>query len=278
MTILVTGHLGFVGSSLFAAMALLNEYPVGIDEEYFFKENWNEELIKILEEISPSVVFHVGACSDTLETDVNYMMKRNYESTKTIADYCDKNNIPLIYSSSAANYGSDGAYPSNLYGWSKYAAEDYVISKNGVALRYFNVYGPGEHKKGRMSSLAYQAFMKHTKGESVALFPQRPRRDFVYIEDIISANIYAWNNYKKVKGSYYEVGSGTPRTFEDMLDNLKIPFTYTEHTQIPKGYQFYTCSKEEKWLPGWAPQFTLETGLSSYRTFLKTMKETRQLC
>lgn len=269
MAVLVTGHRGFIGSNLFSALTLLDECPIGIDEEYFFKDNWKEELIQVLEEISPSAIFHVGACSDTLETNVNYMMERNYESTKIIVDYCNTNHIPLIYSSSAANYGSHGHHPSNLYGWSKYVAEDYAINNAAVALRYFNVYGPGENRKGRMSSLAYQAFMKHARGEPVKLFPQEPRRDFVYIDDIVAANIYAWNNYKKVKGQYYEVGSGTARTFEDMLNNLQIPFAHTDPAQIPKGYQFYTCSKTDKWLPGWKPKHSLEDGIRSYNSFLK---------
>ena len=65
---------------------------------------------------------------------------------------------PIIYSSSAANYGINNRYPSNLYGWSKYAAECYVVANGGIALRYFNVYGPGEEFKGNMASVAYQAY------------------------------------------------------------------------------------------------------------------------
>ena len=64
--------------------------------------------------------------------------------------------MPIIYSSSAANYGSDGKLPSNLYAWSKYTAECYVNSNGGISLRYFNVYGPKEQHKGKMSSVIYQ--------------------------------------------------------------------------------------------------------------------------
>ena len=214
-------------------------------------------------------VFHVGACSDTLETNVDYMMTRNYESTKIIMDWCIKNNKPMIYSSSAANYGTNNLYPSNLYGWSKYVGEGYVISNGGIALRYFNVYGPGEEDKGKMASVAYQMFIKNVKGEKIVLFPKKPQRDFVYIKDIVSANIHALENYEELGGKYYEVGSGTARTFEDVLNNMGIEYDYTSEDVIPNGYQFYTCSDKNKWMSGWESTWSLESGIKDYCEYLK---------
>ena len=138
----------------------------GIDDEYL-EDNWRLFLLDFLHNGNFDAVFHVGACSDTMEQDVNYMMIRNYETTKIIADYCLKNNVRLIYSSSAANYGTNNLNPSNLYGWSKYVSEQYVLKSNGIALRYFNVYGPGEENKGKMSSLSYQSFLKHKNNEEI---------------------------------------------------------------------------------------------------------------
>ena len=107
------------------------------------------------------------------------MMLLNYEVTKYITDLCYEHMIPLVYSSSAANYGTNEQYPSNLYGWSKYAGEGYVVSRGGVALRYFNVYGPGEEDKGRMASVAYQMYKRYQNGDEIKLFPKKPLRDFV---------------------------------------------------------------------------------------------------
>ncbi len=157
---MVTGSSGFVGRRLIQQLIELNSTVSSVDDEYFLSADWRSELLKILNSENPDVIFHVGACSNTLESDVQYMMTRNYESTKVIMDWCVRNNRKLIYSSSAANYGESGQYPSNLYGWSKYAAEDYVVKSGGLALRYFNVYGPGEQDKGRMASFLFQAFIK----------------------------------------------------------------------------------------------------------------------
>ena len=263
--VIVTGVRGFIGLNLMNELNSLGYLTHGFDDSYFLLENWEDELLKTLNTLNYDAVFHVGACSDTLEQDVNYMITRNYESTKIIANLCKENNKPLIYSSSAANYGTNDKYPSNLYGWSKYVAEDYVISTGGIGLRYFNVYGPGEQNKGKMASVAYQMSQKHKNGEEIKLFPLKPRRDFVYIKDVISANIYAFENYENLKGKYYEVGSGTAEPFEKIMEVLEIPFTYHEESIIPKGYQFFTCSNQKKWMSGWESVWSLEQGLNEYK-------------
>jgi ADP-L-glycero-D-manno-heptose 6-epimerase len=174
----------------------------------------------------------------------------------------------MIYSSSAANYGINGDYPSNLYGWSKYAGEQYVLQNSGIALRYFNVYGPGEEHKGRMSSVAFQMYQKQKSGEKIYLFPRRPKRDFVYIKDVISANLYAAEHFDQLLGNYYEVGSGKAEAFESVLDELQIPYEYTPESSIPKGYQFFTQSQPISWMKGWKPEFDLQRGLKDYKKHL----------
>lgn len=272
--IIITGTSGFIGKNLL--LTLDKEYDINsINHSIFSESNWQIVLKKTLESAQPTAIFHVGACSDTLNTDVNYMMVRNFEFTKILSDYCLINNIPLIYSSSAANYGTDGLHPSNLYGWSKYVAEQYVIQNGGVALRYFNVYGPGEEHKEKMSSLAYQMWLKHNNGESVKLFPGSPKRDFVYVMDVVSANIEALVNYGEYQFNIFDVGSGEARTFEDVMKIMNIPFSYTDKNVVPKGYQFFTQSSKEKWMSKWHPKFSLEDGLNIYKKYLNDKRTSR---
>ena len=269
MRIIITGTKGFIGKNL---LNKLKDYSIlEINEDIFDHSNWINELHALLNSFDPHVIFHVGACSDTLELNTNYMMIRNYEFTRILSDWSKDQDAKLIYSSSAANYGINNLYPSNLYGWSKYVAEQYVILNGGVALRYFNVYGPGEEHKGKMASVAYQMLTKQKNNEEVKLFPLFPKRDFVYIEDVISANLFAMENYHKLMANYYEVGSGEARTFEDILNTLNISFTYYEEKDIPNGYQFYTCSNKTKWMNGWESNYNLEKGLKEYLEYFKTL-------
>ena len=268
-TILVTGSKGFIGKNLIRELKNKSEsIIIEINEDIFESENWDSELLKILIDNKPDVIYHIGACSNTLEQDVNYMMKLNFEFTKVLVDWSLENNSKIIYSSSAANYGQNEKYPSNLYGWSKYVAEQYVISNNGIGLRYFNVYGPGEENKDKMSSVAYQSFISKHEGKTWNLFPNKPTRDFVYVRDVVSANFYAEKNYRKLNKNWYEVGSGESRTFEDVLENMDIVYNYHEEKMIPNGYQFYTCSKKEKWMSGWEPEYNLERGIKEYKDYL----------
>jgi ADP-L-glycero-D-manno-heptose 6-epimerase len=267
--ILLTGSSGFIGRNLYNKLSEnTNNKIYCIEEMYFTFPDWTAELKNILDTFNPIVVYHVGACSDTLESDVNYMFTRNYESTKIISEWCKVNDSKMIYSSSAANYGVSGKYPSNLYGWSKYAAEDIVTKNDGISLRYFNVYGPGEEDKKKMSSVAYQMYQKNKKGYDIQLFPGKPTRDFIFVDDVVDANIFAYKNYDTLEKKYYEVGSGESRSFEDVLDILKIPYTYAREDMIPHGYQFYTKSNPNLYMNSWKPKFNLESGLIEYKKYL----------
>lgn len=254
MKVAITGYRGFIGSKLLSYF----ELSMGIDEGYT-----KEELYERLNYFKPEAVLHIGACSDTLNTDVNYVIKTNYIATKWIADWCFDNKVKLIYASSAAVYGIDG-YPSNLYGWSKLLGEDYVLNKGGVSLRYFNVYGPGEEHKGKMASLVYQNYKK----QNIKLFPGKPTRDFVYIDDVTYANIHALINYDKLKGNWYEVGTGETISFEEIFDILKIKYEYLNENDIPMGYQFMTKSNKNNWMPGWKSKYNIKAGLERYKKYL----------
>lgn len=262
--ILLTGSNGFIGKNLKQSLSS-KDVLYELNESFYKDIDWKYKLNEDLLITQPNVIFHVGACSDTLEQDVNYMMLRNFESTKILTDYSKQFNIPLIYSSSAASYGTDGMNPSNLYGWSKYVAEQYVISNGGIGLRYFNVYGPGEEHKGKMASMIFQIIEKQKKSEEIKLFPKNPKRDFVYVKDVVNANLYAYENYDKLKSNYYDVGTGIERSFEDIVNCLKInDYSYYEETDIPKGYQFHTKANVNKFMFGWSPKYNLENGIEDY--------------
>lgn len=274
--VLVTGSSGFIGRNLSKHLGELGFTVKLLDSDYFKELDWENSLLSLLNSFDPKVVFHVGACSNTLELNVQYMMEQNYQSTKLISNWCKDEKRNMIFSSSAANYGINGRYPSNLYGWSKYAAEDYVCKSGGIALRYFNVYGPGEENKGVMSSFLYQAYVNRNHGEEVLLFPGGPSRDFIYIKDVVGANLYAMDNFLDLAGSYYDVATGCSRLFEDVLKLACIEFAYSDESKIPVGYQFYTCGDPKKWMAGWKPNYSLEDGVADYLTYLQQLTTNQQ--
>ena len=161
--LLLTGSNGFIGKNVIKKLDSFNDFNITkIEKNFYESKNWKKEIDTVIK--NTDFILHIGADSNTMNKDVQDVMYHNYYLSKFIFDKGKKYNKSIVFSSSAACNGVN-RYPSNLYGWSKYVAEQYGISNNEkfIALRYFNVYGPGEEHKGTMSSVAYQAYKKKVK-------------------------------------------------------------------------------------------------------------------
>lgn len=181
------------------------------------------------------VVFHEGACAVTTEWDGKFMLNNNYECSKILLHHCLNEQIPFLYASSAAVYGAgnifreDIAYekPLNVYGYSKFLFDQYVrrllpkITSQVIGLRYFNVYGPGENHKGSMASVILHFNKQLLKNDQINLFTGsdgfgdgEQRRDFIYVSDVVKANIWLWQNQSA--SGIYNLGTGQARSFNDV--------------------------------------------------------------
>lgn len=261
--ICVTGNSGFIGKRLQRALERIDYIVIGIDDWIFSRPNWRLTLEEYVDKINPQAIFHVGACSDTTAKDLKLVMERNVESTMILTDWCKRNSRPIIYSSSAAVEGNSGE-PQTLYAWGKLLGERYVLSHGGVALRYFNVYGPGEAHKGRMASMAYQCFLNNKAGCRTPIFQKSPSRDFVYVDDVVQANMHAWERFERMDKRAYHVGTGTSRTFEELVTLMGGTIEYLPEASIPSWYQFKTIANPAFFLPEWKPAYDLEEGVAAY--------------
>ena len=157
-------------------------------------------------------MFHQGACSDTTESDGRYMMENNYRYSAALLEYCQREEVPLIYASSAAVYGAGpdftrGARVTRRRSTSTATRSSCSTSSCGaggdertaqvVGLRYFNVYGAREQHKGRMASVAFHFFNQYRDRGKVKLFEGsggygdgEQRRDFVSVEDVVAVNLH----------------------------------------------------------------------------------------
>jgi ADP-L-glycero-D-manno-heptose 6-epimerase len=184
-------------------------------------------------------VFHEGACSDTMETNGQYMMANNYGVTLQLLEACEAQGTRLLYASSAATYGGSAVFkespefeaPLNVYGYSKLlfdqvarqrGGEDFSRFKNQVAgFRYFNVYGPREQHKGRMASVAFHQFNQYRSEGKVKLFGEyggyaagEQRRDFVFVDDVVKVNLWFFDHADK--RGVFNLGSGKSQPFNDV--------------------------------------------------------------
>lgn len=181
------------------------------------------------------VIFHEGACSDTMETDGRYMMANNFRYSQILLDFCQEEEAPFLYASSASVYGAGRIFredracegPLNVYGYSKFLFDQWVrrrlpdASSQIAGFRYFNVYGPREQHKGRMGSVAYHFFHQYQAGGKVKLFEGcdgyahgEQQRDFVFVEDVVKVNLH-FLDHPEASG-IFNLGTGRAQSFNDV--------------------------------------------------------------
>jgi ADP-L-glycero-D-manno-heptose 6-epimerase len=252
MVYVVTGAAGFIGSNLVRALNERGERDiiavdhlepadkfrnlVGCDiADYMDKDEFIERLDGGDFDGAVDVVFHQGACSDTMETDGRYVMDNNFRYSVALLEFCIAQEVPLIYASSAAVYGGSTRFveergceaPLNVYGYSKFLFDQVVRRRAGEAgaqvagFRYFNVYGENEWHKARMASVAWHFFNQYRETGKVRPFAGsggyadgEQRRDFVSVEDVVKVNL--WFHDNPDASGIFNVGTGAAQSFNDV--------------------------------------------------------------
>ena len=237
-------------------------------------------------------IFHQAAISDTTANEQDLMIKTNVNAYENLLKIAIKHKANMIYASSAATYGDSNRFevgyeqPNNVYGFSKvmmdnityeYLKKDLDISI--VGLKYFNVYGPREFYKNKTASMVVQFGHQILKGLTPKLFEGSDKivRDFIYIEDIIQANIKAC---KPKKSGIYNVGTGKARSFEDIVNILQKELKidngkeYITNPYIGQ-YQFFTQANIQttKENLNYEPKYSMEDGIIAYIPEIKRLFE-----
>lgn len=312
---IVTGGAGFIGSNLVAALCARGDEVVVVDRLRQGVKWRNlakhpiagivapEDLPGYLAKAPPvRTLFHMGAISATTETDGDLVAATNIALPQMLWDWCADRGVPFIYASSAATYG-DGSQgfdddlraealatlrPLNLYGWSKLAFDRRVAQMltlghrrppHWAGLRFFNVYGPNEHHKGRMASVVLHKFKQIMAGDPATLFASdRPgiadgdqKRDFVHVNDCVAAMLWLADNPRA--SGLYNIGSGQARSFLDLTRaifaalgrNADIRFIPMPN-DLKGKYQYFTEARMDR-LRGAGfdhPPTSIEDGVRSY--------------
>lgn len=299
LKVLVTGGAGFIGSNIakhlksvgYSKVYVLDDFSSGhfknligfkgqvITGDVRDKSLWDW----LIKEFKFDVIFHQAAITDTTLMDQRLMMEVNAESFRNVLKAASAWGSKVIYASSAGVYGNtpppmreDGLFkPENIYGYSKLSmdimAMDFMKEREDmyiVGLRYFNVYGTGESYKGRSASMIYQLYSRMVSGQKPRLFKWgEQRRDFVYIEDVVKANMLAME--KNVRG-IFNVGTGQGRSFNEVVEILGENLGTkpdTEYFDCPYDfYQKHTEAdlKRAREMLGYKPEFSLEDGIKDY--------------
>jgi len=312
--IVVTGGAGFIGSAFARKLNFEGVSDIIIVDELASTERWKNlrkinfqdylHKDKFLELIQskkfgkkPSAIVHMGACSSTTERDADFMMKNNYQYTKSLAEFTLRNKVRFIYASSAATYGNgengysdlekdlDKFTPLNVYGYSKHLFDKFAQRSKAlnqmVGLKFFNVFGPNEFHKEDMQSVALKSYHQIKESGNVKLFRSHKseykdgeqKRDFVYIKDCI--DVMWWFLNKPKANGLFNLGTGKARSWNDLVKAVykalgKSP--KIEYIDMPeslrKQYQYFTEAEMKKLTKAGCPvKFrSLEEAVSDYVT------------
>jgi len=282
--IVLTGTDGFIGKNLLQFFhERTDEQIIDVDFKSTIKPYEFLEKLKQKKYTNISTIIHNGACSDTTNSDLNYMLKNNFEFTKKLFNLSTKQGIRFIYASSASVYG-DGPFvedtdlkPKNIYALSKSMFDQYYLFSNqqAVGLRYFNVYGKYEENKHHMASVAYKFFNQIDKGE-ITIFENSENylRDFIHIDDVCEITYKIFSD-KSING-IYNVGTGKARSFKDIADIFSKKYSVNIKT-IPMPeiledkYQKFTKSNNDKISKVIDHKYlTLEQGIEKYLKYLES--------
>lgn len=312
---IVTGGAGFIGSNLVASL-LQREPDAHIYVVDDFRSGSYANIVEALERadlppftgsvlsdsvadlnwqpallgLQPKAVFHLAAITDTLEFDEQKMLRDNSEPFTDILEACVECDVPLVYASSAATYGSppqadehtpfplDAAgKPNNVYGFSKWLMDVEVFRffkqreaqgeplPHVVGLRYFNVFGPGEARKGKMASMVYHLTNQILDQKRPRLFKMgEHQRDQIFVDDVVACTIAGAK--PGAKPGVYNLGSGQTTSFNDIVDAINDALgtsVQADYFDMPEEmiptYQHYTCAdmsqtkKGLSWSPSWSP-------------------------
>ena len=304
MKILVTGGAGFIGSNLAkhlakeghdvtAADSFLNGHfsnLVGFTGDVHTLKT-PEDLQSMIDQGPFEAIFHQASLTGVVAPDgadltthniQHHMMRNNVETFRGILDWAVKTKARVVWASSCSIYGrgpvpmreNQPADPLNIYAFSKLAMERLAhqyakkLAHPIVALRYTNVYGPGEDHKGKLASMIHQLAKQMRAGKQPRVFTAgEQRRDFVYIDDAVQANLKAMT--AKSPG-VFNVGSGRSNTFNQVIADLnRVLKTHLAPDYFHNPYTFTQdwteadLTESRKQL-GYEPKYDLAQGIDAY--------------
>jgi ADP-L-glycero-D-manno-heptose 6-epimerase len=222
-------------------------------------------------------IIHLGACSDTVETNGDYLLENNYRYTIKLAEWALSFGKRFIYASSAATYGDgkkgfqddeeriEELAPLNLYAFSKQLVDLWMKREKAfgkvVGLKYFNVFGPNEYHKGRMASMVLKMAHKAQEEGVIQLYKSNEERfgdgdqcrDFIYVKDAVAMTCRFLEPEHRSLSGLFNVGQGQVTTWNQLakalFKALKKParIDYIDMPgELSKQYQNYTCAEMGK--------------------------------
>jgi len=278
---LVTGHKGYIGSKVFAALCSLGHDVLGID----FREDPQQDVSLLLAqgesgeftnkyaEFKPEYIFHL-ACCPRVEYSVEqpvHTMVNNVIQTSHLLNFARKVGAKRVIYSGSSSVVGDGSGPESPYGLQKLISEmecelySRLYGLDTVSLRYFNVYSRCQKADGPYATAV--ANWMHALREGLSPFitgDGEQRRDMAHVEDIVSANLFAMNYEGAFKGAHYDVGTASNISLNEIKEIVLKYHPDVQFEYRPPRPGDVLCTKADigpLGELGWNPKVSIEEGI-----------------
>ncbi|HOT98130.1 MAG TPA: NAD-dependent epimerase/dehydratase family protein [bacterium] len=303
MKILVTGGAGFIASQITDAYIAAGHQVVVLDNLVTGKrENLNPEatfyqmdiqdpaLVEVFKRHQFDIVNHHAAQMDVRRSveDPIYDARNNVLGFLNILQASAKTGVKRVIfaSSGGAIYGEQDSFPADErhktqpcspYGITKLVGEKYLFFYSqtwGIGhtiLRYANVYGPRQNPHGEAGVVAIFCSRLLAGEEPVINGTGEQTRDFVFVADVVAANLLA---LAQTSNDTFNIGTGHESTINEVYRTLNALIGSNKpekHGPAKEGEQFRSVidASHAARMLGWKPRFTLETGLHETVEFFK---------
>lgn len=278
MNVLVTGGAGFVGTNLIKRLlkdghdvTSLDNYLSGLSSNHQDGANYicgDVRNLTILDNVKYDIVFHLAAIAriqPSFKHPVEYF-ETNTNGTLNVAQYCVKNDIPLIYAGSSSHHS--GKF-KNPYTFSKDVGEEIIklyqehYNLKSSITRFYNVYGPYHLRDGGYSTVIGRWEKQYDDGEPLTIYGDGyKRRDFTHIDDIVNGliKIQETNSW----GYTFELGRGENFSLNEVADMFKKDRVYLDDK--PGEAQKTLCeSTLARSVLGWYPIINLSDYIDEHK-------------
>lgn len=307
MNYLVTGAAGFIGAAIVERLQQQGNSCTTIDNlftgdkahvpqgcRFIEGDVANAAVIESLKNEKFDAIIHIaGQSSGEVSFDNPvYDLQTNTQSTLLLLKLARETGCKkFVYASSMSTYGDHippvcpedtTLTPKSFYAVGKLASEHYmrIFSEFGIActaLRFFNVYGPGQNMKNLRQGMASIFLAMAIKQHHIHVKGSKDRfRDFVYIDDVVDAVLRSLD--RRAGYEVFNVCTGIATTVETVVNTICASLPYdvsVEYADSTPGDQFgiYGDNTKIKEALGWEPQYDFQTGMKEMIRWATTEAE-----
>jgi nucleoside-diphosphate-sugar epimerase len=284
---LVTGHKGYIGSSVYKELEDRGHEVIGIDLKDgddildIFGPKFSNSGKTKWHEFQPEYIFHLAAIPRVVYSVENpiEVVENNVLSALYILEFARSIGAKrVIYSSSSSVLGN-GLGPENPYGASKYMPESLcgvwsrLYNIDTVCLRYFNVYSPDQRAEGPYATAIanWMQYIRESKNPFITGTGEQSR-DMAHKLDVVSANLFCMESETNFNGSWYDVGTGTNISLNNVKNIVHsfFPHVIFDYVKEREGDVMYTKANIEPLQElGWEPRYNISDGISECFSILR---------